>query len=197
MVFLGLVTAGCGPRVILTTGTTIGLKATPGDGYTRPPQVTFGYKRAEAAVVPTKGTVALEGEDAYSTLAAFHFSTEFFGKTELDSFISTGRAALDIQQPAFTQEIAAAVVAFQDSRYNNLAQLSSARRITEAYKALTDSNKRQRIRDKAMELKLVPPATTDAEFANGKVGDAAVGGLEPITLKFRELEQFTAAVITQ
>lgn len=85
---------GCGtPRVNLITGTTIGLKATPGDGETRPPQVLLGYKRAELALVPTTGSGATENTDAQSTLASFHFSTRWFGHTEIDSFIATGNAA--------------------------------------------------------------------------------------------------------
>jgi len=89
--------AACGPRVVISTGTTIGLKATPGDGYTRPPQVTLGYKRAELALVPTKGVKATAANDAYSTLAAIHFDTQWFGKTELESFLVTGIAAREIQ----------------------------------------------------------------------------------------------------
>ncbi len=142
--------------------------------------------------------MAKDKEDAYSTLAAFHFETVFFGKTELDSFISTGRAALDIQQPGsqFNEQIRAAVAAFQDFRYNNGVQLASAQRITNTYKGLQDARKRQLILDKAIEMKLVPAATTDREFANGKVQDAAVGGLQPTTQKFQELEQFAADLLT-
>jgi len=91
-----LMAAGCGTRVSIITGTTIGLKATPGDGSTRPPQVTLGYKRAEAAIVPTKGEKATAATDAYSTLAAFHLQTEWFGDTEITSFIGTGTAAKTI-----------------------------------------------------------------------------------------------------
>ncbi len=89
------VCAACGPRVIIATGTTLGLKANPGDAQGgRSPQVTFGYKRAEAALVATKGNGATQGgEDAYSTLASFGFSTKWFGDTELSSFIATGFAA--------------------------------------------------------------------------------------------------------
>jgi hypothetical protein len=88
---------GCGPRVTISTGTTIGLKASPGDGSTRPPQVTLGYKRAETSLVPTAGKEASSSTDAFSTLAAVYFKTEWFGKTELRSFIGTGHAARDIQ----------------------------------------------------------------------------------------------------
>jgi hypothetical protein len=88
-----LIVTSCTPRVNLITGTTIGLKATPGDGNTRPPQVVLGYKRAELSLVPTKGDGAKDISDAASTLAAIHFSTRWFGHTELDSFIATGPAA--------------------------------------------------------------------------------------------------------
>jgi hypothetical protein len=91
------VVTGCGPKVIIATGTTLGLKATPGDGQTRPPQVTLGYKRAEVAIVPTDGDDASGTEDAYSAMAAFDFRSEWFGKTELSSFIATGNAARDVQ----------------------------------------------------------------------------------------------------
>lgn len=94
---LGLTLSACGPRVIISTGTTIGLKATPGDGYTRPPQVTLGYKRAETALVPTAGAKATSTADAFSTLAVIHFSTLWFGTTELQSFLGTGIAARELQ----------------------------------------------------------------------------------------------------
>jgi hypothetical protein len=96
-------------RVVIVTGTTLGLKATPGDGQSRPPQVTLGYKRGEFALVPTKGTAAqrcpddaaatddTKCTDAFSTLTAFDFRTRWFGSTELSSFVATGFAARDLQ----------------------------------------------------------------------------------------------------
>ncbi len=99
-----LALSACGPRVIISTGTTIGLKATPGDGNTRPPQVTFAYKRAELALVPTSNAKkATTNSDAFSTLAAIHFSTQWFGNTEIRSFLGTGLAARDIQGVEKTQ----------------------------------------------------------------------------------------------
>lgn len=119
---------------MINTGTSIGLKATPGDMQTRPPQVTLAYKRAELALVPTQGNVAVDcktetngcpkccpaGEDskvpqdkdAFSTLATFYFRTQWFGDTELDSFIATGHAARAIQTQgsAFGQKFAAATM---------------------------------------------------------------------------------------
>jgi len=93
-----LTQSACGPRVIMSTGTTIGLKATPGDGNTRPPQVTFAYKRAELSLVPTSNAKkATTHSDAFSTLAAIHFRTQWFGSTEIRSFLGTGLAARDIQ----------------------------------------------------------------------------------------------------
>ena len=93
-----LAAAACTPRVNIVTGTTIGLKATPGDGSARPPQITFAYKRAEVALVPTKGKKATKNQtnnankavdvDAFSTLAAFSFETQWFGNTEIASFIA-------------------------------------------------------------------------------------------------------------
>jgi hypothetical protein len=99
---------GCGPRVNLSTGTTIGLKVTPGDGNTRPPQVTLGYKRAELSLVPVEGNGATADTDAASTLASLHFSTAWFGHTELDSFIASGWATQQLVEPssAYTEALA-------------------------------------------------------------------------------------------
>jgi hypothetical protein len=119
--------SGCS-HVVIATGTTLGLKATPGDGETRPPQVTFGYKRAELAMVPTKrgtatkcpapGAVAApidpadgsetpaapcQETEAFSTLASFFFETQWFGRTEVESFIATGHAAKEIQGVKFAE----------------------------------------------------------------------------------------------
>lgn len=96
----------CGPRILIATGTTIGMKATPGDTQTKPPQVTFGYKRAEMAVVPTGNKSATSSSatdtDAFSTLATIDFETSWFGSTSLHSAISSGIAARDIQnEPEF------------------------------------------------------------------------------------------------
>lgn len=191
--------AGCGTsRVIVVTGTTIGLKATPGDGTSRPPQVTFGYRRAEASIVPTKGAAVNSlTADAFSTLAAFHFETRFFGKTELDSFISTGGAALAIQQqPEFQEEIAQAAQA-TSFRMNNRAQLAAVQRITHTYRLIADAGKRDAIRQEAERLGLVPAGTSDEAFARGKLQDSALGGLRPITTKLADLESFTSTVVTR
>lgn len=109
---LVVATGGCGPRVLVVTGTTIGLKATPGDAQTRPPQVTLAYKRAETALVPTAGSKATGKTDAYSTLASFFFETEWFGATELRSFIATGNAArpLTEKDSTFSAEFAKATL---------------------------------------------------------------------------------------
>jgi hypothetical protein len=103
-----LLVTGCAPRVNLSTGTTIGLKATPGDGSTRPPQVTLGYKRAEVSLVPTEGKGATATGDAVSTLASIHFKSQWFGHTDLDSFIATGLAAQRLVQAdsVYVQEVA-------------------------------------------------------------------------------------------
>lgn len=101
-VLLGIfiVLSGCSPRVVINTGTTIGLKATPGDGSTRPPQVTLAYKRTELALVPTGTQKATENKDALSTLASIHFFTEWFGKTKIQSILATGIAARTLQEPS-------------------------------------------------------------------------------------------------
>ncbi len=109
MLFLSTAVAfGCGtPRLLVATGTTIGLKATPGDGQASPPQVTLAYKRSEVAVVPTpenpEERVATRRNDtssdeAFSILSVFGLRTIWFGKTSVRSFIATGHAAREVQK---------------------------------------------------------------------------------------------------
>ena len=103
--------AGCStrPRIIVATGTTLGIKATPGDGQVRPPQVVVGYKRAEAALIPVEGggAKAKDGseasgkpivmqQDVASTVASFYLKSEWTAGTEIRSFIGTGVAAQHI-----------------------------------------------------------------------------------------------------
>jgi len=89
---------GCANRVMIVTGTTVGLRASPGDGAARPPEVALAYKRAETAFVPTAAkTVTKDGGDAYSTLAVFALRTEWFSETRISSLIATGHAAREIQ----------------------------------------------------------------------------------------------------
>ena len=92
--------SGCANKVLIATGTTIGLSASPGDGSTRPPKVTLAYKRAETALIPTGSKRAVsdpqdpsKNSDAFSTMAVFYFSTKWFGETRIESFISTGHAS--------------------------------------------------------------------------------------------------------
>jgi hypothetical protein len=90
--------------MVVSTGTTIGLKATPGDGNTQAPQVTFAYKRAELAYVPTDSKRAKKSKDekdtdsdAFSALAAVDVKSKwFFGSTTINQFISSGFAAQEI-----------------------------------------------------------------------------------------------------
>lgn len=102
--------SGCARRMTLSTGTVIGLTATPGDGQSQLPQVTFAYKRAEMALVPTGGKAASNKPptDAYSALAVIDFHTRWFHETSIDQFIATGHAARDIQTEGseFTQALA-------------------------------------------------------------------------------------------
>ena len=88
----------CAPRVIVATGTTIGIRATPGDGQTRPPQLVLGYKRAETALIPVEGRGAQKtGDevttDAASTVASFYLKSQWTSNTEIRSFIGSGFAA--------------------------------------------------------------------------------------------------------
>jgi hypothetical protein len=102
--------SGCARRLTLSTGTVIGLTATPGDGQSQPPQITLAYKRAEMALVPTGGNAATNKRptDAYSALAVIDFQTRWFRETSIDQFIATGHASRDIQTQGseFTQALA-------------------------------------------------------------------------------------------
>ena len=98
---VSLLGSGCAPHVIIATGTTLGIKATPGDGQTRPPQVVLGYKRAEAAVIPVEGGGAQMKDkevekDAASTVASFYLKSQWTDATEIRSFIGSGFAARNI-----------------------------------------------------------------------------------------------------
>jgi hypothetical protein len=112
---------GC-TSMVISTGTTIGLKATPGDGSTQTPQVTFGYKRMELAYVPVEAGAASKSQparktakaeappaaapgetqpapadvDAFSALAVIDVQTKWFGRTVIKQFISSGIAAREI-----------------------------------------------------------------------------------------------------
>ncbi len=116
---LTLLAAGCatGPRMTIATGTSIGLQATPGDAQTRPPQVTFAYKRSELAIVPTGQARAKkknsDNSDAYSSFAVVDFKTKWFKDTELRQFVASGHAARDIQET--NSEFPAAMVAASTS----------------------------------------------------------------------------------
>ena len=171
-----LVLAGCGPRVLIATGTTLGLKATPGDGQSRPPQVTLGYKRAEVALVPTDGKKATQGSDAYSVLAVFDFRSEWFGKTELASFIGSGNAARDIQgekagEYQFMEAFADPTVgpvsqAIQDRRIALMGRLGSAsdddvpRILASLHRSVPEG---QKPRDELQDV--IADADSDADFA--------------------------------
>lgn len=104
VIFMFSLFMGCGgPRFSIVTSTNMGLNANSGDGNSRPPQVSVGYKRVELALVPTNREPAVRdtvdpknNKDAFSSLAGFHFDTEWFGKTSINQFISTGFAAQDI-----------------------------------------------------------------------------------------------------
>ena len=100
-VVLVLLPAACARRMTVSTGTTIGLNATPGDGKSQSPQVTLAYKRAELALVPTGEKAAKKEDgnnsDAYSALAIIDFRTKWFTGTSIDQFIATGHASRDIQ----------------------------------------------------------------------------------------------------
>ncbi len=109
---LSLFLLGCGgPRFSIITATNMGLNINSGDGNTRPPQVAVAYKRTELALVPTGRNHAIKdpdikkNKDAYSSLAGYHFYTEWFGPTTLSQFISTGHASRDIQTDVFRNAV--------------------------------------------------------------------------------------------
>jgi hypothetical protein len=92
--------------------TVIGLNATPGNGSSTAPQVTFAYKRAETALIPTSGTGATGQTDALSSLSALYCKSRFFGTTEIDDFVSTGFASRElVRSSTFGRAVSAAVAA--------------------------------------------------------------------------------------
>ncbi len=109
MVMTAIATTACDhPRVFVATGTIVGLEATPGDpneGQT--PAVTFGYRRAEVALVPISKDSDKVGQqntdanprstkDAVSALATFNLAHNWFGPARIEQYIATGFAARDI-----------------------------------------------------------------------------------------------------
>ena len=110
MVIATLATSACGhPRVFVGTGTLVGLEATPGnpdEGQT--PAVTFGYRRAEIALVPIEkddnkkvgqqgtGSEPKIKKDAASTLATFNLAHNWFGPARIEQYVATGFSARTI-----------------------------------------------------------------------------------------------------
>ncbi len=183
--------AGCS-RVIIATGTTVGLKATPGDGQSSPPQVTLGYKRAESALVPTNGEKATHtkdganDKDALSTLASFSLSTSWFGSTEVASFIATGTAAQEIQAPdsGFNSQFATATLSSKvlppdiQARQQKLIALWTPLRVSDN-KAEAEA-KAQAILDTAKLSKLANQSAIDSlhEYVGKATTDAALKPIE-------------------
>lgn len=107
---LSLLTTACiGPRLLVATGTLVGLEAAPGnpdDGQT--PAVTFGYRRAEVALVPVEkqdnnkvvpqdtSVEQKQKKDAASILATFNLAHNWFGPAKIEQYIATGLASRDI-----------------------------------------------------------------------------------------------------
>lgn len=93
------------PKVFVGTGTLVGIEATPGnpnEGQT--PAVTFGYRRAEVAVVPVakenqRGKQNSDGvatEDAASALVTFNLAHNWFGPARIEQYVATGHAARNL-----------------------------------------------------------------------------------------------------
>jgi hypothetical protein len=177
IVAAGLSCAGCGPRLNLVTGTTVGLKASPGNG-TALPQVTLAYKRSESAVIPTRGASAVasapgsnnQASDAYSALTAYFLQTSWFGKTTLESFISTGPAAQNLAKPnsAFQEEFAAATLKKVDAALQKRKQALAADPVGQ------DEQKAQRILDLSGYTK--QPGLTASQSLASAIGDANTDG---------------------
>ena len=107
---LMLLSSACSqPKVFVATGTLVGLEATPGnpeEGQT--PAVTFGYRRAEVALIPTekqgdktKDNTGSSGQhrggtstsDAASVLATFNLAYNWFGPARIEQYVATGHAS--------------------------------------------------------------------------------------------------------
>ncbi|MCP4369299.1 MAG: hypothetical protein GY797_14460 [Deltaproteobacteria bacterium] len=123
---------GCGPRLSIITGTDVGLSANSGDGTSRPPQVTLGYKRGEMAIISTARDVAKNNgtpgsgtvnTDAFSSLATFHLKTRWFDETKIKQFIATGHASTEIQEgDEFAQGFAQATIGVVPEAIQNRKQ---------------------------------------------------------------------------
>lgn len=81
-----IITGGCNnPKVYFSTGTTVGLEATPPTTET-PPHITFGYKRAEIALVPVQKLEEPQGKPSKGNSAPLRAQpTDFKGEGESDS----------------------------------------------------------------------------------------------------------------
>lgn len=99
LALIPLATTGCfhEKRMTVITGTTIALHATPGDTGGKPPSITFGYKRAETAIIPTAAKAAVDNatnqSDAYSVIAVLGAKFKWFHGGTNTQFIATGHAA--------------------------------------------------------------------------------------------------------
>jgi hypothetical protein len=145
----------------------------------------LGYKRAESALLSTAGNKATDSSDAFSTLAAFHFKTYWFGKTELHSFIETGIAANEVQgtdfQQAFSKATFGAVPASIQSRRVDLNNQrrnldeTEAQRILDlaGYSKVVDKNARLSLQDYILD------ATTQPRLMRLERLEAAFNRLNP------------------
>jgi hypothetical protein len=185
---LSLLLPACAPRVIVATGTTLGIRATPGDGQTRPPQVVLGYKRAEAALIPVEGGGAqTNGDemktDAASIVASFYLKSEWTAGTEIRSFIGSGFAARSIVGDSwFSYAFANAALSnlpshIVDRRERLAAQLralnrneSSAERVLSLAQL---SKKTNRTATESLRVYILD-ATTDADLRKLETAFAAV-----------------------
>ena len=102
ILFLTIILCGCSssPRMTVVTGTIIGLHASPGDGSSRPPEITFAYKRSELALIPTAGAVAVDhgttttaNTDTSSSFSLLDTDIHWFGTSLIQQIFATGHAS--------------------------------------------------------------------------------------------------------
>ncbi len=91
---------GCStPAMLVSTGTLVGLEASPADPQTQTPHVTLAYKRSELAIVPlclkekANDQQCQPDKEGPSAAAAFMMHHSWFSATRIEQYIATGSAA--------------------------------------------------------------------------------------------------------
>lgn len=192
--------------LVFGTDTSIGLKiAWSGLTAQFPDTVRLGYHRKEFALASVFGK-----EEACNTGEKYKVNVPSFLAT-LDSsatakdvetsglehlqYFATGVAATNL---ALRQDVRRAMLRrldpesaqkFESFASHQRVQIEAVRRIQAAYKAELRHDMREKIRQRATELSLIPQSTGDAEFS--RVLSRAVDGNDPsVTEKLNVLESF-------